>query len=86
MAKRVKEDKTDIETWLLSFEKLAGRPVVVSLLIEDGDIDFVSAIRKKTYMLDDNIEDPENEPPTINFNQAKKDNTDTYLKSRDYIG
>lgn len=86
MAEGVTKDKQDIETWLLNFERLVGRPIVISLLVENGGIEFVSIIRKKGYIREDDTEDPDDGPPTVDFEQAKEDSSNTYLKSRDYIG
>lgn len=83
MEKENRQDKEDIESWLLGFEKLAGRPVVISLLVEDGNIDFVSVVRKKLYLSDES-EDPD-ETPSIDFEKAKETKT-TFLEMPDYIG
>lgn len=51
MGKATKEvKKNNIETWLLSFEKHIGRSVVVSLLIENNKIEFVSCVDKNRYL------------------------------------
>jgi len=74
MGKKTKKDKKDVEAWLLSFEEAAGRPVVVSLLIEDGEIDFMSAVRKNIWTGSD-IEsdgDADDGEPDVDFQTIRK--------------
>ncbi len=73
--------------WLLSFEKLAGKPVVVSLLIQDGKIDFIQAIDKRRFFLfqddDEDLEENENNTTTlkrpIRGSLSSKHSTLTYI-------
>lgn len=86
MEERDAKDRPDIETWLLGFEKMAGRAVVVSLLIENQDIEFLSAVRSRGYALDENTEDPGDDAPTIDFEKAKLYSDMSKMNFKDYIG
>jgi len=57
----MKKNINTTRTWLLSFEKVAGKPVVVSLLIQDGEIDFLQAIDRKRFFLFQDDDDEEDE-------------------------
>lgn len=50
---RKKNEKTD-ETlaWILGFEKQAGKPVIVSLLVEDGCVHFEHCTNKERIYAD----------------------------------
>lgn len=47
------ETEETVKDWLLSFEKLAGKPVIVSVLIKDQSIEFVTCTSKKWVDGDD---------------------------------
>ena len=49
MGAKPENNKQDFKTWLLNFERQAGIPVVISLLVEDQNISFVACFRKKVY-------------------------------------
>ena len=70
MGAKSKKDKQDFETWLLNFERQAGRPVVVSLLIEEEEISFVACFRKKVYEEMQDDDEPE-EYSRINLKDLK---------------
>ncbi len=61
--KKVKQ-KRNIERWLLGFERLAGQPVVLSILVEQGKCEFLSCITKHSY---DEIEEADSEEPKISL-------------------
>lgn len=87
MAKTTKKDKEDLKEWLLDFEKKIGKGIVVSLLIEDGNVRFVSCVDKKRYLgKEDDFESDEDEEPKIDFERRKKDVRTHLLKHKDYIG
>lgn len=87
MGAKPKKDKQDFEEWLLNFEKQAGRPVVVSLLIEDEDISFVACFRKKVYeeMSDDDEPEPE-EYSKVNLKDLRTMARPNKINVSDYIG
>lgn len=45
-----KYNEKDIKEWLIAFEKQVGEPVVISLLIEQGNIIFQYCTRKDVYV------------------------------------
>jgi len=89
MAERNKKDETDYETWLLNFEKQVGKPVVVSLLIERGKVEFINCVNRKhcSFAGDDGSDA---ESPDIDLEEAKKKDSVLCLKHQesglDYIG
>ena len=50
MAKERKKNETTLEDWLLNFERQVGTGVIVSLLIENGRVEFVSCVDRKRYL------------------------------------
>jgi len=89
MGIKSKKDKQDFEAWLLNFERQAGRPVVVSLLIEDKDISFVACFRKKVYeeMNQESDDEPEEyEYPKIKLKDLKINARPNKINVFDYIG
>ncbi len=59
----------DLRRWLLNFEKHLGRSCVVSLLIRDGVVSFLSASDAMKYLDQGEPDDPEPRRKT------KQDNT-----------
>ena len=56
--------KKDIKAWLLDLEKDIGKPIIVALLVEKGQIGFVSCTRKKAYLESSvDIDDDEDDEP-----------------------
>ena len=79
MGKKIKKPKKDM-AWLMGFETLAQQPVVVSLIVEMGNVDFVACITKKHYQ--DGGDDPkgtEEKPGKGNDNQFKKNLMRSYI-------
>lgn len=83
MAERNQETKTDFETWLLNFEKQAGRPVVVSLMIENGHVDFMSCVNKKQFSMEWS---PDDDSPDFDLKKINKDSIQACIDRQDYIG
>lgn len=71
MVQRNKKDKKNIEEWLLGFENLVDNPVVISVLVEEGNIKFLSCLDKKRY-LDHDSEGGEDEEIGLEFKDHKK--------------
>ena len=84
MDKKPKKDKKDFEAWLLGFEKQINKPCVVSLLIEEGGIEFLACWDKKRYLDLDN--EPDEGEPSIDFEKAKKEVKSLHLDYKTYIG
>lgn len=80
----VKADKKkDMEAWLLRFEEQVGEPVVVSLLITKGEVQFLMCMPRKKY--DSEPDDGDTESPAGSISEHKdKDYCASYLV-RDYI-
>jgi hypothetical protein len=78
---RTKDEETD-ETldWLLGFERQANAPVVVSLLIEDGEVHFQMCGLKSRFLDDGDTDGPdEDEIMNIRTPEIKG------LSSKNYI-
>lgn len=73
LTKRNEKVEKDFKAWLLSFEKLAERPVVVSLLIEESKVTFVSSINKKTYLSEEDTTEPDCDSPDVDFKKIRKE-------------
>lgn len=58
---KTKTENQKASEWLLGFEKHIGKPCVVSLLIENGNVDFISCWSKTR--LDDLKDEGEEEHP-----------------------
>jgi hypothetical protein len=84
MAKTIKKSAEDLKQWLLDFEAKVGKGVVVSLLIEDGNIDFISVVDRSRYLGIDN--DSEGEEPSIDLKESKKKVEPYALNVKNYIG
>jgi len=67
------------EAWLLSFERLAGKPVVVSLLVDKGRIEFVTCLDRKRYL---DLIDDEGDDPSVELVALKHKD----LNLKNYIG
>lgn len=84
--KRKKDTKEYLEKRLLMFEDVAGQPIVVSLLIENNTIEFISCVRKKGI---GDFED-DDEQPNIDLEKVKGNVKSNLLVSKDkqihYIG
>jgi len=80
-----KDQKDDTLEWLLNFERLSGQAVVVSLLIENDNVEFLSCINKKRHSAFD-TEEPDDSPPSIDLEEARKKAQATALDMQDYIG
>ena len=78
----------DIKEWILSFERLARKPVVVSLLIQDGNIEFVNCSdRNRVLDVDDDEADDEADSPRQSLNELAEERTrSARLSFKDYIG
>ena len=76
MAERNKKDETDFETWLLNFEKQVGRPVVVSLLIERGKVEFINCVNRKHCSF---AGDGSDDAPDVVLEEAKKKMSDSLI-------
>lgn len=85
MAKRTQEDEKDFEAWLLSFEKQAGIPVIVSLLIEKDQIKFISCVNKIHFNIDGEADDSS---PELVFQDIKENKQQpiTSMSVLNYIG
>lgn len=73
---------------ILSLERIAGEPVVISLLVEDGDIEFVSCVAKQHSLLK---EDEGDEEPGVDLTKIREDVKGRNLlscksKVKNYIG
>lgn len=86
MGKRTKEHKKDYEKWLLMFEELVGKPVVVSLLIEKQKIGFLTCWNKSLYERLSENDDEGDESPEIDLEKAKKEIKSLHLDHKTYIG
>ena len=84
MAKTIKKSKEDLKQWLLDFEAKVGKGVVVSLLIEDGAIEFISVVDRSRYLGEEH--DSEAEEPSIDLKEAKKKVEPYALNVKSYIG
>jgi len=83
MEKATKKNKEDIKRWLLSFEKRIGGSVVVSLLIQDGSVSFISCVSKRRYL----GEADDDEDPSIDLSEVLKGKGSKYaMNVKDYIG
>lgn len=51
----------DLREWLIGFEQHLGRSCVVTLLIRDGNVSFISATDALKYLEDGEPDDPEPE-------------------------
>lgn len=78
MDKTTKNNKEDLEAWLLGFEQHIGRSCVVSLLIQDGQIHFLACMDKNRYLED--TEETEETEPNLDLNKQKN------YSFKDYIG
>lgn len=89
MAKRNKKNqKVDLKEWLLGFEKQIGKPVIVSLLIEKGEYEFISCVRKKVYLgeEDDDVPEPGDDSPSVDFKKVRKNTQSCFTEWQTYIG
>lgn len=50
MEKRTKKNKETLKEWLLSFEDKVGGGLVISLLVDEGNIEFISAVARNRYL------------------------------------
>lgn len=50
MGKRPKKVQDLVKEWLLRFEENAGVPVVISLIVSDQEIRFLSCVNKAQYL------------------------------------
>ncbi len=51
-----KKNAEELKAWLLKLHKDIGRPIVVSLLVEDNKVEMISLAKKK-YYFDEHNED-----------------------------
>ena len=65
MAKGQKTDIQNLEQWLLDFEKMSKKPIVISLIINRGTIEFHSCVDMSRY-----FEDHDSEIPAKEVNEA----------------
>lgn len=85
MSGKEKENQEDLREWLLSFERLVGKPVVVTLLIEKKKIDFITCWNKKIYKELSDTDEEGDSNPNINLEKTKKEIKSLYLEQRSYI-
>lgn len=57
--------------WLIGFEKAAGQPVVVTLVVQRGVVRFYSCVSKRAALHDD--EDEDDGPPGVNLARINRD-------------
>lgn len=72
MAKKLKTNTKNVERFLINLEKQIGKPIVVSLLIEQSKISFLSATKKKLAMFDEDDSDDEPDFPTKKIKSSDK--------------
>lgn len=72
--------------WLKGFEILAGRPIVLSLVIEAGEIKFVSCIAKDYHSLGEEEDEGGDDMPDLNLEKVKNHVKAHELPMTDYIG
>lgn len=84
MAKTKQKNKEDLKSWLISFEKHLGKACVVTLLIEEGKIDFVSCIDRNRFLGQDNEEDDSDS--SVDLEEYKKNIKSFKLDVKSYIG
>lgn len=72
--------------WLKGFEILAGRPIVLSLVIDSGKVRFVSCIAKDYHQQGREDEEECDEMPSIDLEEAKKHVKAHELSLKNYIG
>jgi len=83
MDRRNKKDKKNIEEWLLGFEKQIGKSCVVCVLVEAGEIEFLSCFDKKRYLDLDNEEGDDQSDLDL---KDIKENVDSKSLVSNYIG
>lgn len=63
MRKGKQQAAKDIQAWLLDMEALHGCPVVVSLLVKKGTLEFMACVNHRHYFQDDEGTDEEQGKP-----------------------
>lgn len=87
--KRIKENKKDIETWLLKLEEDIGQPIVVSFLVEKGSIDFLAIVNKYKDSLFEGIEEETGDVEEVHSKKPpiiKAEEIESQSDERRYIG
>lgn len=63
MRKRKQQAAQDIQAWLLDMEARHGCPVVVSLLVKQGTLEFMACVNHRHYFPRDEGEDEDQGKP-----------------------
>jgi len=84
MGKGNKKDTENLEEWILSFERLARKPVVVSLLVQEGNIEFINCTDKNRFL---DYDDEEESNEHISLKDLENQSIiNSKLNIKDYIG
>ena len=75
-----KEKEKNIRQLLLGFEKLAGEPLVISLLVKEGNVHFIECYSTRVH----DASEEEAEEPSKNIHHIKDKSAMQIAK--DYIG
>lgn len=83
MVKGKKKATKDYEAWLLNFERAAGRPVVVILAIQQGEVEFISCNNKERYLDEPDDDEPDTPDKPL---EVERKNIRSSLETNFYIG
>jgi len=73
----------NLEKDLLAFRKLSKKAIIISLIVEEDSIEFLSAIAKEKYFEDDG---DDSKPFKLERLNVKKANLKDEIRETDYLG